>query len=202
MVGEKWEEWAYLISFCLKKNLTTTLEHDTYSFTWVGKSFTSQLTKSLTSFSRVTGVDFESFITKPSVVSLCVQEIWNKTFNRKIPIIHCVIIESVLAATFLQLELWFRVVGLPATGRFLSTSAHYLESWLRNRQYLEVCMHQWQVSRLRRQFSSLTCDRRIPWNVRHRLIHSHLMDCAGYFENHWHYWWSLSRLLTVYIIDW
>ena len=76
----------------------------------------------------------------------------NKTFNRKIPIIHCVIIESVLAATFLQLELWFRVVGLPATGRFLSRSAHYLESWLRNRQYLGVCMHQWQVSRLRRQF--------------------------------------------------
>ena len=125
----------------------------------------------------------------------------NKTFNCKIPIIHFIILESVLTATFLQLELWFRVVGLPATGRFLSTSAHYLESWLRNHQYLGVCMHQWQVSRLRRQFSSLTCDRRIPWNVRHRLIHSHLMDCAGYFENHWHYWWSLSRLLTVYIID-
>ena len=202
MVGEKWEEWAFLISFCLKKNLTTTLEHDTYSFTWLGKSFTSQLTKSLISFDQVTGVDFESFITKPSVVSLCVQEIWNKTFNCRIPIIHHIIIESVLTATFLQLELWFRVASLLATGRFLSTSAHYLESWLRNHQYLGVCMHQWQVSRLRRQFSSLTCDRRIPWNVRHRLIHSHLMDCAGYFENHWHYWWSLSRLLTVYIIDW
>ena len=186
--------------FLSQENLTTALEHDTYSFTWVGKSFTSQLTK--ITFSRVMGVDFESFITKPSVVSLCVQEVWNKTFNRKIPNIHCVIIESVLAATFLQLELWFRVAGLPATGRFLSTSAHYLESWLRNRQYLGVCMHQWQVSRLQRQFSSLTCDRRIPRNVRHRLIHSHLMDCAGYFENHWHYWWSLSRLLTVYIIDW
>ena len=186
--------------FLSQENLATALEHDTYSFTWVGKSFTSQLTK--ITFSRVMGVDFESFITKPSVVSLCVQEVWNKTFNRKIPIIHHIIIESVLTATFLQLELWFRVVGLPATGRFLSTSAHYLESWLINRQYLEVCMHQWQVSRLRRQFSSLTCDRRIPWNVRHRLIHSHLMDCARYFENHWHHWWCLSRLLTVYIIDW
>ena len=149
MVGEKWEEWAYLISFCLKKNLTTALEHDTYSFTWVGNPLPHSWPKSLDIFSRVMGVDFESFITKPSVVSLCVQEIWNKTFNRKIPIIHHVIIESVLAATFLQLELWFRVGGLPATSRFLSTSAHYLESWLRNHQYLEVCMHQWKVSRLR-----------------------------------------------------
>ena len=35
--------------------------------------------------------------------------------------------ESVLSATFLQLELRFRVVGLPTIGRFLSTSAHYLE---------------------------------------------------------------------------
>ena len=200
MVGEKWEEWAYLISFCLKKNLTTTLEHDTYLFTWVGKSTVDQ--DHLTSLAGL----WESTLSHLSSNHLSCRYVFkrsvNKTFNRKIPIIHCVIIDSVLAATFLQLELWFRVVGLPATGRFLSTSAHYLESWLRNRQYLEVCMHQWQVSRLRRQFSSLTCDRRIPWNVRHRLIHSHLMDCAGYFENHWHYWWSLSRLLTVYIIDW
>ena len=126
----------------------------------------------------------------------------SKTFICKILVIHLTIPESVLTATFLQLEQWFRVVGLPTTGRFLSTSAHYLERWLRNRQYLEVCMHQWQVSRLWRQFTSLTFDRRIPWNVRHQLIHSHLMDCTGYFENHWHYWWSLSRLLIVYIIDW
>lgn len=110
--------------------------------------------------------------------------------------------ESVLTATFLQLEQWFRVVGLPETSRFLSTSAHYLERWLRNRQYLEVCMHQWQVSRLWRQFTSLTFDQRIPWRVRHQPIHSHFMDCTGYFENHWHHWWSLSHLLTAYIIDW
>ena len=201
MVGEKWEEWAYLISFCLKKTLLPLLNTTLVHSPGLGNPLPHSWPKSLDIFSRVMGVDFESFITKPSVVSLCVQEIWNKTFNCRIPIIHHIIIESVLTAIFLQLELWFRVVGLPATSRFLSTSAHYLESWLRNRQYLGVCMHQWQVSRLRRQFSSLTCDRRIPWNVRHRLIHSHLMDCAGYFENHWHYWWFLPHLLTVYIID-
>jgi len=174
-----------------------------FSFTWVGKSFASQLIKPHWNSSagfRVLTLSHSS----PSHL-LCryvFKRSANKTFNCKIPIIHSIILESVLTATFLQLELWFRVVGLPATGRFLSTSAHYLESWLRNRQYLEVCMHQWQVSRLWRQFTSLTFDRRTPWNVRHRLIHSHLMDCTGYFENHWHHWWSLSHLLTVYIIDW
>lgn len=139
--GGKMRRMSLFDIFCLKENLITALEHDTYSFTWVGKSFTSQLTKITWHFSRVMGVDFESFFTKPSVVSLCVQEIWNKTFNCRIPIIHHIIIESVLTATFLQLELWFRVANLFATGRFLSTSAHYLESWLRNRRYLEVCMH-------------------------------------------------------------
>ena len=166
--------------------MNTTLVHSP----GLGNPLPHSWPKSLDIFSRVMGVDFESFITKPSVVSLCVQEIWNKTFNCKIPIIHHTIIESVLTATFLQLELWFCVVGLPATSRFLSTSAHYLESWLRNRQYLGVCMHQWQVSRLRRQFSSLTCDRRIPWNVRHRLIH---------FTSHGLCWvlWEPLTLLVV-----
>ena len=173
MVGEKWEEWAYLISFVSKKTLLPLLNTTLIRSPGLGNPLPHSWPKSLDIFSRVMGVDFESFITKPSVVSLCVQEIWNKTFNCKIPIIRHTIIESVLTAIFLQLELWFRVVGLPTTSRFLSTSAHYLESWLRDHQYLEVCMHQWQVSRLRRQFSSLTCDRRIPRNVRHRLIHSH-----------------------------
>ena len=201
MVGEKREEWAYLISFCLRKTLlpllNTTLVHSPRLGNPLPHSWPNH-------WHSLAGL-WESTLSHSSPNHLLCRYVFkrsvNETFNHKIPIIHCVILESVLTATFLQLELWFRVVGLPATGRFLSTSAHYLESWLRNRQYRGVCMHQWQVSRLRRQFSSLTCDRRIPWNVRHRLIHSHLMDCAGYFENHWNYWWSLSRLLTVYIID-
>ena len=137
MVGEKREKWACLSYF------VTTLEHDTFiHLGWEILCLTVDQT-SLTFFSRVMGINFESFVTKPSVVSLCVQEVWTKTFNCKIPIFHHIIIESVLTATFLQLELWFRVVGLPATSRFLSTSAHYLESWLRNCQYLEICMPQW-----------------------------------------------------------
>ena len=110
--------------------------------------------------------------------------------------------KSVLATKFLQLDLWFHVVDLSTTDRFLSTSTHYLERWSRNHQYLEICMPQWQVSRLWRQFTSSTFDQRIPWHVRHQHILSHLMDCTEYFESHYHYWWFLSRLLTVYIIDW
>ena len=133
MVGEKERRMSLFHILLSQKNLTTTLEHDTCSFTWVGKSLASQLTKSLTFFSRVMGVDFESLLPNHILCRYVFKRSVNKTFNRKIPIIHCVIIESVLAATFLQLELWFCVVGLPATGRFLSTSAHYLEIWLRNR---------------------------------------------------------------------
>ena len=41
---------------------------------------------------------------------------------------------------FSKLDLWFRVVGLPTMDHFLSTTTHYLGSWSRNRQYLEICM--------------------------------------------------------------
>lgn len=202
MVVEKWEEWAYLISFCLRKTLLPLLNMTLVHSPRLGNPLPHSWLNHWHSLARLWELTLSHSSPNHLLCHYVFKRSVKETFNRKIPIIHCIILQSVLTATFLQLELWFRVVGLPATGRFLSTSAHYLESWLRNRQYLEVCMHQWQVSRLRRQFSSLTCDRRIPWNVRHRLIHSHLMDCAGYFENHWHYWWSLSRLLTVYIIDW
>ena len=150
------------------------------------------------------GISFGSIVTKPSAMSLCVQEVSsNKPFICKISVIHfdhpwvspCQYISS-------KLELWFCVAGLPTTDRFLSTSTHYLERWSRNRQYLGICMPEWQVSHLWRQVASLTFDQRILWRVRHRLIHSHFMDCTEYFEGHWHYWWFLSHLLTVYIIDW
>ena len=194
---------SLFVTFCLKRNFITTLGHDTFHSPGLGNlsphSWSNHFWKSSTGFRGLT----LSYLA-PNHLSSCYvsKRSANKNFICKILVIHLTIPESVLTATFLQLEQWFRVVGLPATGRFLSTSAHYLERWLRNRQYLEVCMHQWQVSRLWRQFTSLTFDQRIPWSVRHQNIYSHFTGCAWYFENHWHYWWSLSRLLTVYIIDW
>lgn len=201
MVGEKREKWAYLLSFVSEEALSPLL--NTTLFIHLGWEILCPTVDQTTLkvFSRVLTLGQMS----PSHL-LC-----RYVFKRSLQINHSsakypssilTIPESVLTATFLQLDLWFRVVGLPATGRFLSTSAHYLERWPRNRQYLEICMHQWQVSRLWQRFTSLTFDQRIPWNVQHQLIHSHLMDCTGYFENHWHHWWSLSHLLTVYIIDW
>ena len=103
-------------------------------------------------FSRFLGISFGSIVTKPSAVSLCVQEVnSNKPFIWKISVIH---LDhpwvSPCQIYFFKLDLWFCVVGLPTTDHFLSTSAHYLERWSRNRQYLGICMPQWQVSHLRR----------------------------------------------------
>ena len=89
---------------------------------------------------------------------------------------------------------------LPMTDHFLSTTTHYLEIWSRNRQYLEICMPQWQVSRFRRQVASLTFDRMISWHVQLQLIHSNFMDCTEYFESHWHCWWLLSHLLQFTLL--
>ena len=117
-----------------QRNFITTLEHDTFSFTWVGKSFTSQLTKSL--WKSLTGFQGLTLsYSSPSHLSCryVFKRSASKTFICKILVIHLTIPESVLTATFLQLEQWFRVAGLPATGHFLSTSTHYLERWLRNR---------------------------------------------------------------------
>jgi hypothetical protein len=75
MVGEKWEEWAYLISFCLRKTLLPLLNTTLIHSPGLGNPLPHSWPKSLDIFSRVMGVDFESFITKPSVVSLCVQEV-------------------------------------------------------------------------------------------------------------------------------
>jgi hypothetical protein len=191
------------VTFCLKRNFITTLEHDTFAFHLGWEIFyltVDQITLKI--FNRVQGLTLSYSSPNHLLCRYVFKRSASKTFICKILIIHLTIPESVLTATFLQLEQWFRVAGLPATSRFLSTSTHYLERWLRNRQYLEVCMHQWQVSRLWRQFTSLTFDQRIPWSVRHQNIYSHFTGCAWYFENHWHYWWSLSRLLTVHIIDW
>ena len=151
----------------------------THFFTWVGKILCLIVNQTILKvFSRFLGISFGLIVTKPSAVSLCVQEdSTNKPFICKIFVISfehpwvspCQYISS-------KLDLWFRVVGLPTTDHFLSTTTHYLESWSRNRQYLEICMPQWHVSRLRRQVASLTFDRKILWHVQLQLIHSHFMD--------------------------
>ena len=61
-------------------------------------------------------------------MSLFVQEdAANKPSSTKYLSSILTIPESVLTDSFLQLDLRFHVVGLPATGLFLSTSVHYLE---------------------------------------------------------------------------
>ena len=128
MVGGKWEEWAYLISFCLKKNLTTTLEHDTYSFAWVGKSLVSQLTKIINIFSRVMGVDFESFITKPSVVSLCVREVCKQNIQPQ-NTYHSLCHHWVSPCSGLQLEIVSTLKSACINGRFLAFDVSF-HHWL------------------------------------------------------------------------
>jgi hypothetical protein len=60
-----------------------------------------------------------------------------------------------------------------------STSAHYLESRLRNYLVpwsLHVSMESFLA--FDSGFTSLTPDRNIPSNVRHQIIYSQLMDCT------------------------
>ena len=66
------------------------LLNTTLSITWVGKSFTQQLIEPhLKFFIWFLGISFGSTATKPSVVSLCVQEeSSNKPFICKISVIH------------------------------------------------------------------------------------------------------------------
>ena len=83
MVGEKREKWACLSYF------VTTLEHDTFiHLGWEILCLTVDQT-TLKVFSRFLGINFGSIVTKPSVVSLCVQEVTaNKPFICKISVIH------------------------------------------------------------------------------------------------------------------
>ena len=158
MVGGKERKRIQLSPLFRKQHAT--LKHDTFiHLGWEILCLTfNQI--SLKVFIRFLDIRFGSIVTKPSAVSLCVQEdSLNKPFICKISVIHfdhpwvspCQYISS-------KLDLWFRVVGLPTTDHFISTTALYLGSWSRNRQYLEICMPQWQVSHLRRQVASLMYD--------------------------------------------
>jgi hypothetical protein len=83
MVGEKREKRVCLSYFI------TTLEHDTFiHLGWEILYLTVDQT-TLKVFSRFLGINFGSIITKPSVVSLCVQELSaNKPFICKMSVIH------------------------------------------------------------------------------------------------------------------
>ena len=64
-------------------------------------------------------------------------------------------------------------------------------------------MPQWQVLRVRREVFIIGLRSDDSAGVRHQLIDSHAADFTyKYLEDHCHYWWYLSRLLTVFIIDW
>ena len=81
MVGEKREEWAYLLSFVSEETLLPLLNTTLFiHLGWEILCLTVDQT-TLKVFSRVPGINFESFITKPYVVSLCVQEVYKKNFH-------------------------------------------------------------------------------------------------------------------------
>ena len=74
MVGEREKNEPVCCTLCLKK-LSITLEHDTFiHLGWEILYLTVDQTI-LKVFSRFLGINFGSIITKPSVVSLCVQEL-------------------------------------------------------------------------------------------------------------------------------
>ena len=89
MVGEKREKWTCLLYFDFSKIQLTTLEHDTFiHLGWEILCLTVNQTI-LKVFSRFLGISFGSIVTKPSAVSLCVQEdSSNKPFICKISVIH------------------------------------------------------------------------------------------------------------------
>ena len=89
MVGEKREKWTCSLYFDFSKIQLTTLEHDT--FIHLGWEILCLIVNQTTLkvVSRFLGISFGSIVTKPSVVSLCVQEdSSNKPFICKIYVIH------------------------------------------------------------------------------------------------------------------
>jgi len=74
MVGEKREKKNLFVTFWLFRKPLTTLEHDT--FIHLGWEIFCLIVNrtSLKVFSQFLGISFGSIVTKPSAVSLCVQE--------------------------------------------------------------------------------------------------------------------------------
>ena len=81
MVGEKREKWTHLLSFVSEETLLPLLNTTLFiHLGWEILCLTVDPT-TLKVFSWVSGINFESFITKPSVVSLCVQEVCKQNFH-------------------------------------------------------------------------------------------------------------------------
>ncbi len=81
MVGEKREEWTCLLPFVSKETLLPLL--NTTLFTHLGWEifYLTVDQTTLKVFNQVPGINFELFVTKPSVVSLCVQEVCKQNFH-------------------------------------------------------------------------------------------------------------------------
>ena len=75
MVGENEKNEPIWYPFASEKTLLPLLNTTLIHSPGLGNPLPHSWPRSLDVFSRVMGVDFESFITKPSVVSLCVQEV-------------------------------------------------------------------------------------------------------------------------------
>ena len=73
--GGKMRRMSLFDIFCLKKTLLPLLNTTLIHSPGLGNPLSHSWPRSFDIFSRVMGVDFESFIAKPSVVSLCVQEV-------------------------------------------------------------------------------------------------------------------------------
>ena len=88
----------------------------------------------------------------------------------------------------------------PSARHFLSTLAHYLGRWLRNSLSVPYSWHALMVN-----YSHPTTS--IYYWLSNGWFHecltstslSHSQIALLYFENHCHYWWFLSYLLTIHI---
>ena len=87
---------------------------------------------------------------------------------------------------------------------FLSTSAHYQRSWVKNTLSVPWGLHTSMAS-----FSLLATSWHhwpsteilcMVFDIK-TFIHT-IQNALQYLENHYHYQWSLSHLLMAYIINW
>ena len=99
------------------------------------------------------------------------------------------------------------------TGRFLSTSAHYPRSWLRNNPFstLKLACLNGKFLTSGDRFTSMAFDWMILCGVRHRLMYSHHVNCTAVPWgssslsvipltpiNNLHHWLVIRRCLSMF----